>query len=102
MFKLNRIPSNLIWIYPLFPLFFACSDNITVNHLDTESLLPDTLIRVSDWYIIAPFQADTTIPTLQRQEQDFLEVSGKQENEFKSIEDFFLLCKIIQSVPYTR
>lgn len=93
---------NSAYILLLSFFLIACSSNISINQINTKDLLSDTLIRISNWYMITPFHADTAIPALKRQDQDLFVPYGKHETDIKSLKNFLALSRKISKEDTSR
>lgn len=67
---------------------FACTKKTLSNYVDLQRIYSDTLLRIHNWYILAPFFPDSTLPVFYRQQQDLLLRYGKKEGDMRSLNDF--------------
>ncbi len=69
-------------------LFCKCSKVYDVNSLNVDDLDQDTLIRLHDWYVLAPLYPDTSYAILDRINQDLLLQYGSKESAIANMNDF--------------
>lgn len=91
-------------IFSFFVVVSSCSRSKILNNIDMNSLSKDSdsLIRINNWMIIAPFLPDSTFPTLQRIDEDLIQQYGYPENKILNIEDFNLLGRKVSGTDSSK